>query len=395
MKAAGIAMRLGLLLLGAAGCAHIEPPSGGPEDRVAPTVLLTRPDTLAVVPNWRGAVSIVFSERISELLIEDAVMVSPRTSSVEVSHHGEEIKVDLRQGWQPGYIYHVGIRPIIHDLFGNRIARPVDLVFSTGPEIPNTVKAGVVVDRITARPDTSARVEAIRRADSLVYATRVDSAGRFEFSRIPAGDYLLRAYRDLNRNRALDPFEASDTTSASIAVGDTSRADLSIVLPDSTAPRASSATLTAVSRVEVKFDDYLDPIQEIPPARVTLLAPDSTAIPVAGVRVGSGPAPGDTAGRAAAARPAAPGGVPPLVAAPQPAGPVGPVPAQTLTLDLPADVQLAPETRYRIRIVGVRNVVGLSGDVEVVFDTPAPPPPPPPAPPAATPATPAPAGGAQ
>jgi hypothetical protein len=382
---------LALLALAVAGCAHIEPPSGGPEDRTAPRVLLTRPDTLAVVPSWNGAVTFVFSERMSEQRVEEAVTVSPRTSPVEVSHHGDEIRVDLRRGWQKGVIYHVVVGSIVQDLFNNRLTEPAELVFSTGPAIPDTYTTGLVIDRVTAKPDTSVRVEAIRRADSLVYAAPTDTAGRFVISRIPAGDYLVRAFRDVNRNRALDPFEASDTASATVAVGDTATVRLlSVVLPDTTPPRASSAMLAAANRVEVKFDDYLDPGQQIPAAQVTVLGPDSAAVAIAGVRVGAGAAPGDSAANNAAARPAAqqppPAAVPPLVAAPAEAGPVGPVPSQTLSIDLAAGATLAPETRYRVRVRGARNVVGLTGDSEVEFTTP--PAPKPTAPPA-------PAGGAR
>jgi hypothetical protein len=344
---------------------------------------------MALVPSWNGAVSFVFSERLSEQRVEESVTVSPRTSSVEVSHHGDEIRVDLRRGWQPGMIYHVVVGSAVQDLFNNRLSEPAELVFSTGPAIPNTYTTGVVIDRVTARPDTSVRVEAIRRADSLVYAAPTDTAGRFVISRIPAGAYLVRAFRDVNRNRALDPYEASDTASATVAVDDTARVQLSVVLPDTTPPAASSATLAAANRVEVKFDDYLDPGQQIPITQVAILGPDSAAVPLAGVRVGAGAAPTDSAARGAAAPPAppqqAPAGIPPLVAAPSRAGPVGPVPSQTLSIDLAAEATLAPETRYRVRIRGARNIVGLSGNSEVEFTTPPAPKPAPAQVPAGTP----------
>jgi hypothetical protein len=328
---------------------------------------------MSVVPSWNGAVTFVFSERMSEQRVEESVMVSPRTSSVEVSHHGDEIRVDLRRGWQSGVIYHVVVGSVVQDLFNNRLSEPAEIVFSTGPAIPNTFTTGLVIDRVTARPDTSVRVEAIRRADSLVYAAPTDTAGRFVISRIPAGAYLVRAFRDVNRNRALDPYEASDTASATVAVDDTARVQLSVVLPDTTPPRASSASLADSSRVEVKFDDYLDPGQQISTAQVAVLGPDSTAVALAGVRIGAGAAPSDSTARdsaAQAAAPPAPAGIPPLVAAPGRAGPVGPVPSQTLSIDLAAGARLAPETRYRVRIRGARNVVGLSGDSEVEFTTP-------------------------
>src|SRR5690606_24447436 len=121
-----------------AGCAQIEMPPGGPEDRMPPAVVSLQPDSLAVVPEWRRPVVVRFSERISEQQVEDAVMVSPRTSAVSVDRGSREIRVSLRRGWEPGQIYQITVRPLIRDLFNNQIREPIHLVFSTGPEIPPT-----------------------------------------------------------------------------------------------------------------------------------------------------------------------------------------------------------------------------------------------------------------
>jgi len=356
-------------LLASAACAHVEAPRGGPEMRDPLDLAAVTPDSLAIVPGYRGPVVFQFERRLSERGLDDAVLVSPRTSPVVVSHRGRELRVSLRNGWEPGRIYQVTVTPTIQDLWNNRLTETVAHVFSTGPAIPGTRLDGRAMDRITGRPEVDIRVEAIRAADSLVYATRTDSAGAFRFAHVPEGEYLVRAFRDVNRNRALDPFEARDTAVARIAEGDTASVRLSVVMPDSTPPQVQSARL-ARGVIEVQFDDHLDPAQPLSTAQVRIVDAAGTALPVARVAVGQLADNGDAGGAdapPAVPAPAAPG--PPAGAAP---ARQEPLPSQTLAVE-PA-TPLAPGTEFRVVVEGVRNVVGLVGGGEATITTPAAPP---------------------
>lgn len=330
-----------------AACAQIEMPPGGPEDRIPPYVLEQRPDSMAVVPGWNEPVIFRFNERISEQGVEEAVMVSPRTSSVRVDRRSREIRVSLRGGWQPGQIYQVTIRPEIQDLFNNRITEPIQIVFSTGPEIPDTRLAGIVRDRISGEVEPDIRVEAIRAADSLVYAVPSDSAGQFVFAHVPEGEYLIRAYPDRNLNRRLDVFEQRDSAEVTITMADTAEIQLSLVLPDSTAPVAGSADAHARDQVAVEFDDYLDPDQELTPAAVTVSGPDAVPLPVSAVTVGE----------------PVPEGADSADVEPR-------LPSRTLTLQLGEGAELIPETEYTVAVTGITNIVGLTGDSSVEFTAP-------------------------
>jgi hypothetical protein len=339
-----------LLALFTVGCAHVEPPRGGPEDRTPPSVVLVRPDSLAVVPNWTGPVVFGFDERISEREIEQAVLVSPRTSPVLVERGPTSIRVSLRRGWQPGVIYHVTVRPTVQDLFNNRMTEPVSLVFSTGPEIPQTELSGTVVERITGRGRPDLRVEAIRQPDSLVYAVPTDSAGGFRMPRLPVGQYLVRAFDDMNRNRELDDFEPRDTALVQIAAGDPVTTRLAIVPPDTTPPRLTGATLLDTARVELRFDDYLDPAQEFAPGAVEIVDPTGVAVLIESVAFRAG---GGQAG------------------APAPPGAAEPLPSQELDVRLAPGVTLAPGTTYRVQVRGIRNLNGIPGDSETDLTLPA------------------------
>lgn len=334
-----------------AGCAHIEPPTGGPEDKEAPKLIASRPDTLARVPAFSDPVVLVFSERLSEEGVEDAVLVSPRTSTPTVEKRGDEIRVSLRRGWEAGRIYQVTVRPTLQDLFNNRLAAPVHLVFSTGPEIPDTRLAGTVTDRVTGRPDTGARVEAVLARDSLVYAAATDSAGGFTFRRVPEGEYRVRAYRDTNANRSPEPYEALDTGSVALAAGREATLKLSLLQPDTTAPAVASVQV-ADSLLEVKFDDPLDPAQRLTPAQVAVLLPDGSALPVGEVRIGREEG-GPRADTATAAAPAAPARLP----------------SQSLFVRTARPLPAA--TELRVRVTGVANLHGRVGGGEASVRTPA------------------------
>jgi hypothetical protein len=357
-----------LLLL--AGCAQMQAPPGGPEDRQGPRLVTTRPDTMARMSSFPGPVVILFDEGLSEEGVEDAVEVSPRTSSMVVEKRGEEIRVDLRRGWERNRVYQVTVEPLIQDRFNNKIEGPVRVVFSTGPEIPNTRLTGSVVERTTGNAAQRIRVEAELAADSLVYTARTDSVGTFVFERIPVGRYRIRAYNDPNKNREMEPYEARDTAVATVGGGPSPELSLSIITPDSTAPRLAGATFEN-GVVTLRFDDFLDPSQPLEGIAVRLQGADSAAVAIAEVQVGALQVTGDSTGQDSAAADSA--RRPSRTARADSARADstrrrGPAPAQTLAVRTAA--ALAPDASYRITVSGVRNLLGLAGGGSVQFRTP-------------------------
>jgi hypothetical protein len=357
-----------LALAAIAACAHVEPPPGGPEDKTPPEVASTDPESLTVAPSRTEPVVIRFSERISEQGAVEAVSVSPRTSVVQIDRGREGIRVSLRGGWRPNTIYHVTVTPEVRDLFNNRLAAPVTLVFSTGPPIPATIVTGTVEDRITGRPGVDTRVEAVRRADSLVYSTPTDSAGIFHIAHVPTGSYLLRAYRDTNRNRALDSYEARDSALVEVGTENSGSVALSIVDPDSTAPKLAGATAPTPVRVELRFDDYLDPAQELNAGMVQIADSLGVYVTVDSVSLTR---PVESAAGAPGANAPAGGRQPAAPVGGAAARPAAPVPSQMLYVKVAAARPLAGGQKYKVTVRGVRNIVGLVGESEAELVVPA------------------------
>lgn len=415
---------LGVLM---AGCAREATPPGGPPDRLPPIVILSEPDTFSTVEPFRSPVTLRFSERISERpsagTLDQSVVVSPASGEVRVSHGREGLTVRALGGFEAGHIYRVTVLPVIQDMFGNALQEPFELFFSTGPEFTPNVVAGSVVDRLTGDPLGDARVDASVAGSAVVHTAVTDSAGIFALRYLPAGDYVVSAYLDRNRNAQPDFTEPQGTRPAPLDGGGEA-ADTAIVLEvallarDTTSARIARVTVEDSISLGVSLDDYLDPDLPLDDVRVVVTsdsvdAPGSLAVlhpheaeayrsaladslaREQAVRDSVAQAQADSAARAEAAagdstaavdpgelaEPAETEPDPPPAPASQDTAQAGaaeqerPTAQQTFVVIL--DGVLVPEVPYEVEISNITNINGVEeGGGTVGFTRPAPPPPP-------------------
>lgn len=416
-------------LLGAlmSGCAREATPPGGPPDRLPPIVILSEPDTFSTVEPFRSPVTLRFSERISERpssgTLDQSVVVSPASGEVRVSHGREGLTVRALGGFEAGHIYRVTVLPVIQDMFGNALQEPFELFFSTGPEFTPNVVAGSVIDRLTGDPLRDARVDASAAESDVVHTAVTDSTGIFALRYLPAGDYVVSAYLDRNRNAQPDFTEPQGTRPAPLNGGGEA-ADTTIVLEvallarDTTSARLARVIVEDSISLGVSLDDYLDPELPLDDVRVVVTS-DSVDAPGAlavlhqheadayrsaladslareqAVRDSVAQAQADSAARAevaagdtaAAADPGDAPGVaetepdPPPAPAEQDAAEAGEVeerPTAQQTFIVILDGVLAPDVPYEVEISNITNINGVGGGGGTVgFTRPAPPPPPP------------------
>lgn len=251
----------------AAACARQGAPPGGPEDRRPPVVVATEPEPFAVLEEpFRGPVRFHFDERVSERVsggsLNEAVLVSPRTGEVRVSHGRQGISVDVSGGFRPGLVYRVTLLPVVRDLFNNQMRDPVDLVFSTGGELVPSAVAGMVWDRSTGEPMEALDVVALQpseEGDTLAYPARTDTGGVYVFRYLPPGRYNVLAFEDRNRNGLVDRMEMQGSRGMLLGGPDTAILDIGVLQPDTTPARLIRVTALDSITVLLDFDDYLDP----------------------------------------------------------------------------------------------------------------------------------------
>lgn len=263
----------------AAGCAREGAPPGGPTDRLPPIVVSSEPDTFSTVEPFRTPVTFRFSERISERpgagTLDQAVVVSPVSGDVQVSHGRAGLTVRVLGGFEAGRVYRLTVRPVIEDMFGNSLQEPYELFFSTGPEFTSNVVAGSVVDRLSGEFLPDARVDAVVAGSDIVHTSLTDTAGIFALRYLPAGEYQVTAYLDLNRNGEADFNEPQGTRPAPLR-GTAEATDTAIVLDvallpkDTTAARLTRVVVEDSISLRVSTDDYLDPELPLDDVRVRI-----------------------------------------------------------------------------------------------------------------------------
>lgn len=399
-----------LLLAGLAACARMGPPPGGPDDKVAPVLLSTVPESVGVYPRWDRDVEFRFDEIISEGSspsqgfgtgdLEKLILVSPSKGIPVIRWKRDRITLHPREGWKPNRVYRIELLPGLTDLRRNRLDTVTVLTFSTGGAVPSDTLQGIVVDWVAGRTARAALLELVLLPDSLVYRAVTDSSGRYRVGPLPRGDYLVFGAIDQNKNLQRERRESYDsvrvTSGAAVP-------PLWLIPRDTVGPRITQVAPKDSVSATVTLSQPLDPLQRFDSSSVSLrlqadssLVPFLTLLPAAEddslqrlirAREDSIRAAADTTRPDTAARPAPP----PRPKLPAGRGAAGPKPdlvADSLLKTRPAlydklvlrvGQPFARDTKYLLEIRGLRSAAGVAGDSRAVLAIPKPPPPPPPA----------------
>lgn len=375
-----------MIALASTACASPGMPPGGPPDVAAPQLVAVAPDTGRTGTKPKEVI-FRFDEVVAErppgvTTLADLFLISPRDGTPDVSWHREEIAVRPRRGWRPNTTYTVTMLRGLADLRGNVRNTGASTFFSTGPSIPRTHVTGRVFDWVAGTPAAGSLVEALVPPDTThAYVAVADSSGQFSLEHLAAGRYMVRAFVDRNRNRGIDPGESWD--SVTVDLTDSTATELLVFAHDSLPPRIRDVAAIDSLSLRVTFDKPVDPQQSLTSANFIVIGPDSATVPIAGV----GPVPKDTIATPApspAVQSRPPARVPrdtstktrPVMSRP------APIASVLIRLERP----LVPKAVYRIRAIGLRGLLGQSGDSERAYTVPAP------APPAPAKSTPPPAG---
>ena len=354
-------------------CASPGMPPGGPPDVAAPQIIAIIPDSGSVGVKPKEVI-FRFDEVVSErpqsaTTLADLFLISPRDGVPSVSWHRDAIAVKPAHGWRANTPYTVIMMRGLADIRGNVRNTGVTTFFSTGPTIPHTRIAGQVFDWVTGAAAAGALIESFVPPDSIhPYVALVDTGGAFALEHLPPARYTVRAYVDRNKNMSIDPSEPWDSISVSLA--DSARIELLLFVHDTAPPRLRDVAAADSLTLRLTFDKPIDPAQTLTAANFAIVGPDSAPVPIAS----AGPEPRDTSGRTAA--PPTRGGVNPRIDTTAKPKPVMSRPTAISSAIIKLQRPLTPKLVYRVRAIGIRGLLGVTGNSERPFTAPAPPPPP-------------------
>src|SRR5882672_4332070 len=280
-----------LLAAGAAlllACASVGTPPGGPPDKEHPKIVQVKPESGAVVPNWKSSVVIQYDDVIDEMAgsgsagsvsgLAKQILLSPVRGPVKVDWHRSSISVKPKEGWKRR-VYRLEILPGIMDLRRNRNDSSKTVLFSTGPEIGHARIGGIALKWIEQTVLLRALIEAVPLPDSVGYLTMADSGGQFNLTNLQPGRYIVYATADENNDRRRGLREAYD--SVEVTLDSSSNVALFAFPHDTVPPRPRVATYVDSISVRVEFSQALDPAKSLDTTHVHLLElPDSALVPI-------------------------------------------------------------------------------------------------------------------
>ena len=233
MKFSKVAYFLASCLMIAA-CATPVAPSGGPEDKLPPRVAGVSPAPKTANHPNELYVKLEFDEWINASIPRGAITISPPIEKkLKYEVHGKTLEVYSRAELDTGTTYTVTFAGGIKDLRGNALAKPFQVVFSTGATIDSLTLSGRVMvndslvrkksypsvglylmgaERESKRYLQKYRDTVTHVLDSLpmltkeepLYLTIADSIGNFTFTGLKAGHYRVIAFVDANGNHKIE-----------------------------------------------------------------------------------------------------------------------------------------------------------------------------------------------
>ena len=213
-----------------AGCATVEGPSGGPEDKTPPTVVALYPDSAAVSLADTRTLIFTFSEKMDPVPAESFLYLYPAIPVQKTKWHGRrEVEVELTEPLPADTVVVVEIKAGISDAHRvkSRVSRRYPL--ATADSLPQGRVVGQllykekpllngVVELYDVPPDTLEyfRQPILRRAQT-------DSLGIYHLPwlSVPGGPWLIRAFADANGDLRPGDNEAKRLLPGQYALTDT------------------------------------------------------------------------------------------------------------------------------------------------------------------------------
>ncbi|MFQ5746401.1 MAG: hypothetical protein ACE5HF_04175 [Gemmatimonadota bacterium] len=299
-----------------------------------------------MVPGFDGDASVRFDEPLVDPRSVRRLFFGSPVDRYDIKLGRRRIRVRPEGGWRDGVVYYLRIAPGLSDLMRNPTAAPIELLFSTGPEVPATEARGHVYDRVRGMAALNASVRFLP-PDTVPYGAVTDTAGAYRLPGLPPGTYRVFAFVDRNQNRRLDrAFEPYDSATLELSGPEAvAGPDLWLVEPDTTPPVLVGAEMPDSAVILLEFDEPLDPEQPADSVQASVTGEDRSGRAVARLRVGRGEE---------EAEPGAPRALPGR----RPPASERPLPSAYLRIDL---VEPTPPGSLRVEVGSVRNLRQLVG----------------------------------
>ena len=182
------------------GCAAIGPPTGGPEDKIPPKLLLINPISGTTNISDNFPLSLLFSERIIDNITSSSIRLLPQEKNpLKIKVNKNNIEIVFPDSLKENQTYQLIITREILDERKNKLDKTYQLAFSTG----DSISKGEISGKIFNLKNKSTYVYLYNNfvsKDSLYlknpdFFTEPDDSGRYSFKFLDHGEYKIVAHQ--------------------------------------------------------------------------------------------------------------------------------------------------------------------------------------------------------
>jgi hypothetical protein len=213
-------------------CANIVAPTGGPVDKLAPTVQKETPPNGSVYFSPKH-IEICFNEYISISESEKNISISPplkKKPSISVSGKCVHISLDKSETLLANTTYTINFGSSIADLNESNKTIEYNYAFSTGSFIDTLFVGGMITNSFTKQPIADFTIGLYNKlCDSCVekerplFYTKSIADGVFKINHVKPGHYYIAGFKDENSNGVADKGELFAFSNTALEVIDSSR----------------------------------------------------------------------------------------------------------------------------------------------------------------------------
>lgn len=205
---AAVAIAIITNIIGNSGCANIVPPGGGPRDSLPPQLVSASPKDSALNVTQQKII-LNFDEFVELRNANEKLLITPYPSKAPlIESKLRSVTVRLKDSLLPNTTYVIDFGDAIVDLNESNQLKNFRYVFSTGPVIDsNELEGNIVIAETGTTDSTLFALLYTQQQDSTVvkekpkYVARVDGAGKFKFTNLPAGVFYIYALGDADGNK--------------------------------------------------------------------------------------------------------------------------------------------------------------------------------------------------
>ena len=271
--------------LGFIGCASIQPPPGGPEDKTPPALDTIMPHQRQLNVQRDTKLHFFFKKNIDRNSFTSALSITPYlTGNLKYKWSGyDEVIVILPEQLRENTTYVVSLTKDLKTRRNAPLLEPIQIVFSTGSIIDTGHITGTMLPPLNPGASTDLSNVSIFAYDITEHSldtlnfnktrpdfkTQPSNKGAFEFKAMKVGhSYRIFALIDEFRNNVFDPgIDAFGVANKDIVLDTPEKTDIHIRMApksDSVKPKLEDAEIIDAYHIHARFSEAMDSASIIP-----------------------------------------------------------------------------------------------------------------------------------